>query len=48
MKTIENYSPSTRILSLILSILIVFYLIPTSVFAQGIQQEASDLINTSA
>ena len=42
MKTIENYSPSIRILSLILSFLVIFYLIPTSVFADAPDSESSN------
>ena len=34
MKTEKNYSPKTRILSLILSFLIVFYLVPASAYAE--------------
>lgn len=33
MNVIKSYSPATRILSLFLSLLIIFYVIPTSVFA---------------
>ena len=36
MKTLKNYSPKTKVLSLILSFLIVFYLIPASVYAEGL------------
>ncbi len=35
MKTVKNYSPKTKILSLILSFLIIFYLVPASVYAEG-------------
>ena len=36
MKTLKNYSPKTKVLSLILSFLIVFYLVPASVYAEGV------------
>ena len=39
MKTVKKYSPKTKILSLILSFLIIFYLIPTSVFAEGLDND---------
>ena len=39
MKTAKNYSPKTKMLSLILSFLIIFYLVPTSVFAEGLDND---------
>ena len=41
MKTAKNYSPKAKILSLILSFLIVFYLVPTSVFAEGLDNDTT-------
>ena len=41
MKTVKTYSPKTKILSLILSFLIIFYLIPTSVFAEGLDNDTT-------
>ena len=41
MKTVKTYSPQTKILSLILSLLIVFYLVPTSVFAEGLDNDTT-------
>ena len=41
MKTVKNFSPKTKILSLILSFLIVFYLVPTSAFAEGLDNDAT-------
>ena len=41
MKTTEKCSPSTRILSIIISFLVIFYLIPTSVFAYALDSESS-------
>ncbi len=39
MKIVKTYSPKTKILSLILSFLIIFYLVPTSVFAEGLDND---------
>lgn len=39
MKTVKTYSPKTKILSLILSFLIIFYLVPASVFAEGLDND---------
>lgn len=41
MKTVKTYSPKTRILSLILSFLIVFYLTPASVYAEGLDGDTT-------
>ena len=41
MKTVRTYSPKTKILSLILSFLIIFYLIPSSVFAEGLDNDTT-------
>ena len=41
MKTVKTYSPKTKILSLILSFLVIFYLIPTSVFAEGLDSDTT-------
>ena len=41
MKTVKTYSPHTKILSLILSFLIIFYLVPTSVFAEGLDNDTT-------
>ena len=42
MKSVKSYSPKTKILSLILSFLIVFYLVPTSIFAEGLDSNTTD------
>ena len=36
MKTVKTYSPRIKVLSLILSFLVIFYLVPVSVFAEGL------------
>ena len=41
MKIVKNYSPKTKILSLLLSFLVVFYLLPTSVFAEGLGNDTA-------
>ena len=41
MKTVTNYSPNIKILSLILSLLIIFYLTPASVFAEGLSNDTA-------
>ena len=41
MKTVKTFSPRTKILSLILSFLIVFYLVPTSVFAEVLEDDTT-------
>ena len=41
MKIATNYSPRTRILSFVLSLLIVFYILPTSVFAEAIENDTA-------
>lgn len=41
MKAVKTYSPKTKILSLILSFLIVFYLVPTSVFAEAMDSDTT-------
>ena len=41
MKTVKTYSPKTKILSLILSLLIIFYLVPISVFAEGLDNDTT-------
>ena len=46
MKTAKGFSPKTKILSLILSFLIIFYLVPASVFAEGLDGEANALDNS--
>ena len=43
MKTKQNYSPSIRILSHILSLLIAFYLIPTSVYAEMVDNAPANI-----
>ena len=39
MKTIKNFTAKTKITALILAILIIFYLVPVSVFAEGISTD---------
>ena len=46
MKTARMYSPKTKILSLVLSFLIVFYLVPSSVFAEALESDATVLDNS--
>ena len=41
MKTETMYSPKTRILSLVLSFLLIFYLVPISVFAEAIEDAST-------
>ena len=41
MKTVKTYSPQTKILSLVLSFLIIFYLIPASVYAEGLDGDTT-------
>ena len=41
MKTVKNYSPQTKILSLVLSFLIIFYLTPASVYAEGLDGDTT-------
>jgi len=48
MKTVKKYSPKTKILSLVLSFLIIFYLIPTSVFAEILDENAAVLEDSSS
>lgn len=48
MKAVKTYSPYTRILSLILSILIIFYVIPTTVFAENSEQVEVDTENSAS
>ena len=38
MRTVKTHLPKTRIISLVLSFLIIFYLIPTSVFAEIVDE----------
>ena len=45
MKTARMYSPTAKILSLILSFLIVFYLVPASVYAEGLVSDTTDSDN---
>ena len=46
MKTVKTYSPKTKILSLILSFLIIFYLVPSSVFAEALESDTTVLDNS--
>ena len=41
MKIEKNHSPKTKILSLLLSFLVVFYLLPTSVLAEGLGNDTA-------
>ena len=46
MKIVKTYSPRTKILSLILSFLIIFYLVPSSVFAEALESDTAVLDNS--
>ena len=39
MKVLANYSPKIKIISLVLTFLIVFYLVPASVYAEGLNND---------
>ena len=47
MEKAKIYSPYTRILSLVLSLLIIFYIIPVTVFAENSEQVEVDVENSS-
>ena len=42
MKAVKAYSPSIKILSLILSFLVIFYLVPATVYADGLSTDFGD------
>ena len=48
MKTVKSFSPKTKILSLVLSFLIIFYIVPTSVFAEGLDNDTTVADNTAS
>ena len=48
MKTVKSFSPKTKILSLVLSFLIIFYIVPTSVFAEGLDKDTTVADNTAS
>ena len=48
MKTVTSFSPKTKILSLVLSFLIIFYIVPTSVFAEGLDNDTTVADNTAS
>ena len=48
MKAVKNFSPQTKMLSLILSVLIAFYIVPTSIFAEVLDNDTTDSNNSAS